>query len=74
MISSRNIAWIHIHLLPHFSNWVSEYLGHQIKEVFDILKIIENHTKVKVDNINLKKLLRYQILTLVQLVDDYRRL
>ena len=38
------------------------------------LKIIENHTKVKVDNINLKKLLRYQILTLVQLVDDYRRL
>ena len=42
MISSRNIAWIHIHLLPHFSNWVSEYLGEQIKEVFDTLKIIEN--------------------------------
>ena len=42
MISVRNIAWIHIHLLPHFSNWLSEYIGEQIKEVFDTLKIIEN--------------------------------
>jgi len=41
MISVRNIAWIHIHLLPHFSNWLSEYIGEQIKEVFDTLKIIE---------------------------------
>ena len=41
MISVRNIAWIHIHLLPHFSNWLSEYIGEQVKEVFDTLKIIE---------------------------------
>jgi hypothetical protein len=56
MISVRNIAWIHIHLLPHFSNWLSECIGEQIKEVFDTLKIIENipeHVPDKVFNLTL---------------------
>ena len=49
--SKNNLAWIHVYLFKHFSNWLSYSIGQQVQEIFRILNILENTEKYQEDKI-----------------------
>jgi very-short-patch-repair endonuclease len=49
--SQNNLAWIHVYLFKHFSNWISKSIGEQVEEIFDVLKILENTERYQEDKI-----------------------